>query len=306
MLRRIQNIILRFTQFLPFGIISAFKYALILPYFIKNNEKDKYYHAIIDNYLTNLFKQIQIKPEKRIREENVGPIWVCWWQGEENMPAIVRSCWYNINKNIKSRPKILVTEDNYANYVEIPEIFKQRLKSNEISITHFSDILRSYLLFQKGGYWLDATIFINKPTDVIFDKHSFLTLSIPYTDKYFSKGRWSGFLLGGQVGHPLFKFMTEAYYKYWTKHRKVIDYFLMDYIINIAYNVSTFVRNDIDNKALICPNLYKLQHSLDLKFNENTKNLCDFSPFHKLTWKFNEQKPGRNTVREWLECNPCL
>lgn len=37
------------------------------------------------------------------------PIWVCWWQGKENMPDIVKACYNSIQKHACNHPVILIT-----------------------------------------------------------------------------------------------------------------------------------------------------------------------------------------------------
>ncbi|MBQ7073583.1 hypothetical protein IJM86_00620 [bacterium] len=41
---------------------------------------------------------------------------------------------------------ILLTRDNYENYIKLPEFILQKVKKKEISITHLSDIIRMALL----------------------------------------------------------------------------------------------------------------------------------------------------------------
>ena len=79
------------------------------------------------------------------------PIWVCWWQGKENMPDIVKACYNSIQRHACNHPVILITEENFRDYIDMPEYIINKQKEGYIDITHFSDILRMKLITKQGG-----------------------------------------------------------------------------------------------------------------------------------------------------------
>jgi len=289
-----------FIQDLPFGVKLAIKRAAIMP-FKSESDRSKYYQDTVLNWLSDLLKNIEISNLDLTEHTNYGPVWFCWWQGQENMPPIVRSCWQQINKNVKNRPVILITQENFEKYVVVPEIILYRLKSGQISLTHFSDILRSCLIYQNGGYWFDATIYTSMPIDELLDNKSFYTLQSMYTDRYISQGRWCGFNIGGYKGHPLFKYMIDAFVYYWENFDRLVDYFLIDYIIAIAYQKSSYIKKCIDKDAIPSDSIYTLQHSLSKPFTNDYLKIMEMTSLHKLTWKFSEVKVTKGTLRAWIE-----
>lgn len=74
------------------------------------------------------------------------------------MPELVSVC-YNQLK-VHNDSVILITKDNIRQYADIPEAIYNKVNSEEISLTHLSDILRFSLLAERGGMWVDSTCFI--------------------------------------------------------------------------------------------------------------------------------------------------
>ena len=133
---------------------------LIILYRYKTNE-------VLDHY----------KEQTPQKEEPIGatsPIWVCWWQGEKKMPDIVKVCYSSICRHADNHPVILITEKNFQEYATMPDFIMQRLYKREMTITHFSDLLRMNLLKRHGGIWLDSTILLTKDID------SIINTSLPY------------------------------------------------------------------------------------------------------------------------------
>ena len=141
------------------------------------------------------------------------PIWVCWWQGESQMPPIVRSCYQSLLENAGEHPVHLITEESIDQYIQIPTYILQKVKKGNISFTHFSDIIRMALLYEHGGLWLDATIYVSSPLkDKIFDSPLF-SVAPNIDTELVSQAKWSGFLLGGYPQEPLFGFVRDFFFE---------------------------------------------------------------------------------------------
>ena len=74
---------------------------------IKETLKKNYWHIILNFIDLSESKKVSFINEK-------SPIWVCWWQGEINMPNIVRICYESICANSGTHPVKLITKDNYS------------------------------------------------------------------------------------------------------------------------------------------------------------------------------------------------
>ncbi len=59
-------------------------------------------------------------------------VWVCWLQGEDNMPEIVSLCLESIRKNVpKNIDVVLITMENVECYIDIPEYSLFRIYPKE-------------------------------------------------------------------------------------------------------------------------------------------------------------------------------
>ncbi|MBP5446930.1 MAG: hypothetical protein J6X95_02355, partial [Treponema sp.] len=125
----------------------------------------KVYFIGIQKFLKKNFSRLlKTQPESFSSEESNKNIFVCWFQGEKNAPEIVQNCIRSIRKNTPQDSKVVVLdEENMLDYAKIPSVIVDKFKSGIITKTNFSDILRFALLSQKGGAWMDSTIFCRDP-----------------------------------------------------------------------------------------------------------------------------------------------
>lgn len=160
-------------------------------------------------------------------------IWVCWWQGLDNAPAIVRTCVASIQKAAGRHEVVVLDETNYRRYADLPEWIVERYKKGRISRTQFSDVLRLTLLAQYGGIWVDATVFCSDSLpDDAFDREIF-TVSRPDCDHMsVSAGRFSIFCMGcNYENRRIFASIRDTSYLYWRTNGLLIDYLTNDYLI---------------------------------------------------------------------------
>jgi hypothetical protein len=211
-------------------------------------------------------------------------IWICWWDGIDAMPPLVRACFNSVKKNAGSYRLTLITKDNYRDFISIPDFVVQKLDAGLISITHFSDIIRAALLAGHGGIWLDATMLV---TDSIpSEPGPFCTIKKEYGADDVPKQRWTGFCMGGTKQNMLFVFMERFFFEYWKKYDNLIDYYLIDYVIAVAYNSIPEIRRMIDAVRLNNPDLYEIQDNFGKEASaERFAAICKNTMFHKLTWK---------------------
>ena len=273
-----------------FSFIDAVKIVLI-PALIKSKTLK---HKAILEYLTKNYSDV-INAYRLCSESSDGlasdcPIWICWFQGGNNMPPIVRECYYSVKRHAGLHPVNLITIDNYKEYVTIPKYVISKLDNKEISYTHFSDIIRNNLLADHGGIWLDATIYL---TDELkgWDK-PFYTIkqNIPSDNSYVSDYKWTGFCMGGVKGNLLNLFVKAFFNAYYHKEKGLIDYFLIDYIIAVGYNNIPLIKKLIDDVPYSCPDLYYMQTKMALPVNnKELAKVCQRTSIFKLTWKM--EKP---------------
>lgn len=214
------------------------------------------------------------------------PIWYCWLQGKENLPLIPRLCLDSLYKHAGSHPVKIVTLKNFHDYTEIPLHILDLYYSGHITHALFSDILRVSLIHQQGGLWMDSTMLVTQTLPPNIFELPLFSIRTKEFGNFVSRCRWTGFCLAGQKYNILGKLLCESFNEYFKKEKYSIDYFLIDYLINIIYEHNEIVRKMIDNIPFNNENVHSLTKLLPNPYNEDvfsslTQNTCLF----KLSWK---------------------
>ena len=208
-----------------------------------------------DNFIRNYLEQT-LKPvlEQYSADDGIGsyapdaPIWVCWWTGEETAPPLVKRCIRSIRENAGSHPVHFITSKNYTDFLQIPSFMLEKVETKQMGLAHLADYIRVKLLAEYGGLWLDATIFCSDTVPESCFDIPFFTCKSPRQDcGYVSEMRWVTFCLGGWKGNVFFRFMADAFERYWQECPRAIDYLFFDYIIELAYNQLLVPRKLIDS-----------------------------------------------------------
>ena len=265
---------------------------------ITQNASDKHFdkiHEVIEKYLKTesymecLEKNIVLSKPNHHDISNISPIWICWWQGENAMPEIVKVCYQRILKFAGNHPVLLVTLDNYKEYVNFNPKVISKFENKELLPAHLADLLRLKLLDSYGGLWLDATIFLSRPLDENVFEYDFYSLSNDCKNHIsVSNFRWCSFVLGCKKGNPLMHSLAVAFEKYIAQESCFIHYLVIDYFIDMLYKHNDYVRNLIDGLPSGGRFLHTLRelysHSFDRVLFDNM--LAD-TKYFKLTYKEN-------------------
>ena len=62
---------------------------------------------------THVINKYQQKDSNQTPIGETAPIWVCWWQGEKQMPELVKQCYKLLKKYSGTHPVKLLTKNNY-------------------------------------------------------------------------------------------------------------------------------------------------------------------------------------------------
>lgn len=232
------------------------------------NKRRRYISTITD-YMNNELSGIYVPSEKDMPFDCVNPaikpdscIWMCWWQGECNMPDVVKACTNHTKSVSKSLQVVIITKDNYRNYVKIPDDIVAKFEQGKICIAHFSDMIRMQLLFLYGGLWIDATCFISDKSIISralqCDFFSIRLSSKRIISHESSRGKWCTFFLGGKKGFRFFLCSYAALEYYWRNHDIAIDYTLLDYSMYIGYINNQNYQVIIDRENEVCNDVWNL------------------------------------------------
>jgi len=268
---------------------------------------DKQFKKITDEFKAGNHNSDLMIPDNHITPEKK-PVWVCWLQGEESMPELVKMCYNQLKKNIPDYAEIhLITLDNYSSYITLPDYIIEKFNSGSITMIHLTDIFRSCLLYSYGGMWIDSTVFTTKGIPDEFFNEPVWAQHTCNEDKYKnepSRAKWSGFLMGGKQGNPLFCYMRNSLFHYWSEHKKLIEYIILDYSILTAYNNFDDIRKNIDDISCNNENMWELTKVINDGYDEKLyRDITDDTIFFKLTYKMELKKQtddGKPTFYAYL------
>ena len=250
------------------------------------------------NYSDILLKYKNSKDNNAEEVSNI--IWSIWWQGEENAPEIVKRCFASIRQYCGDKDFRIITEKNFRDYIKVPEFILKKVDEGIISLTHFSDILRFYLLYNYGGLWLDATILVRKEIpEEIFSRPYFTVKRNPKPrDFNVAQRRWTSFLQAAHRNSNFCGFVYEILLECWRTHTQLFDYVFMDYVIALAVEEFQDFRTAFDEIPLNNPEIDSLVSLLNLPYDEEKfAALSSSTTFFKLNWKhkFEKNISGRET-----------
>ena len=214
-------------------------------------------------------------------------VFVFWLQGESKMPPTVHACFESVKKQCGAKRVILIDNNNLGEWVTLPSSVLSKQKTGDISLAHFSDIVRFCLLEQYGGWWLDATVFLSNHLPSV---KGIFSVKSPTDKAFVSKDRWTGFIWHIPKGSPFATYMKKILIYWWSQpDASLPDYFLMDYCIRWFYRNNVSFQKQIDALPVSNPDLYFFQSPLcERPFNEkewqkiSTRTIF-FKASHKLT-----------------------
>lgn len=257
---------------------------LIMRYHIKNKLNRKYKKTI------NFFEPNYLETSTEYKDI----IWFCWFQGIDNAPELVKKCYSSIVNNCPNKTIVVITEENYLDYVVFPIHINEKIEKGIITRTHLSDLLRIELLTKYGGTWIDATVYCasdNIPSYTFeSDLFMFQNLSPGTGGESLNVSSW---FMTAKVNNPVISLTRELLYSYWKTNNKMISYFLLHFFIEIALDYYP------EQRSKMIPVSNAMPHVILLRMNEEyDRVLWDevtrITPFHKLSYKIEVSKVTSN------------
>lgn len=211
-------------------------------------------------------------------------IWICWLQGYENAPDLVKACINSIIHESQDFEVVVITENNISEYITLPNHIMNKYNEGMISRTHFSDVLRISILCEKGGIWIDSTVlctngkFLNSIAKYPLFVFKILDLTRKDTDSIVA----SSWFISSFSRSNILLLTRDLLYKYWEDY----DYLLNYFVFHILFTIATERYSDewrsmpmFENRA---PHV--LMFELGNRYSEQRwKQICRFSDIHKLT-----------------------
>lgn len=261
---------------------------------------DRFKHKVDERYLYRKYKYLLTASSMACLD--VKPIgggknytFVFWWQGIDNAPEVVKLSVKSITKN--SENLVVIDKDNLCEWVSFPDYVMEKFRCGYISLAHFSDILRFYLLYVYGGTWIDATCFLSKKIPDNVRLSDFWSVNGAYAN---SLGwHWTSFFMCGKAGNVVAKQMLTFYYDYWMQHDCALTYLFLDCWMTVLCKYDERVGGIIEKLPDNGYKIFFLISNLNREYTHGLKDEVDKTFFvYKLTYKekFEKKIDGKATL----------
>lgn len=215
-------------------------------------------------------------------------IWFCWLQGLENAPQIIKICYTSLEKHMSDREIKIIDDNNWNEYVELPEYIVSTWKHKKMAPAHFTDLLRLQLLIKYGGTWIDATVFCTGitpqnelETKSFLDADLFMfQYTIPDSKQWGGIGNW---FITACSNNVVLLVLRDMLFAYWKEYDYIIDYYIFHLFFSMLRDVYPAEISSMPYGY--APRSLALVHHWEGQFDEYkwemlTSRVC----FHKLTY----------------------
>lgn len=209
---------------------------------------NKYFLKRFSNYLNDNFKYTS---DLYRNDEKI--VFVLWFQGEKQMPELIRRTYASIKEKTKKYKLIFLDESNIFDFIDVPEFIKTKLKNKKIILQGLADYFRMKLLEKYNCLWLDASILcLNEIPEYVFESEYY---SIKSRDLYQGKKEYQlcpnfpfgqVYVLSGK-NKRFYSQICHIYEDYFRKHNVLLDYFMTYYIMNFLYTYDIYDKRIIDD-----------------------------------------------------------
>ncbi len=153
-----------------------------------------------------------------------------------------------------------------------------------MSIAHFSDVIRFFLLKQHGGLWIDATCLITQDIPSSIFEYNFYSLDGAYSNDL--KWKWTSWFMYAKKGDIIIKNMCHFYELYWNEFNSAVTYLFLDCWLLALYNNVPEIKNEIELYPDCHSKCYAFIGNWSKPYSENLYNVLETSFFiSKMTYK---------------------
>lgn len=234
--------------------------------------------------LKKKYKKLLFRHNTDVKEQLESEyVWICWFQGIENAPNLVKACYKSVKKYMPNKKIILLTEKNYTNYISFPKHIVDRINKKLIPYACLSDLIRLELLDNYGGIWIDSTVFLTEKPSILYNKKYdlFVFKNISLYRKQQLAVVASSWLIKSEQGNPIIRLTKELMYEYWKNYNRLIIYSLIHVMFSLATEVYDKEWEKVPSYSNIPPHI--LQFELLDKYNsERFNQIKKMSNIHKL------------------------
>lgn len=257
--------------------------------------KRKYRPLLKD--LVQKYSEIELAHKKSKR------VWICWLQGMNNAPEIVKICHASIRRYMPEMEITIITNENINQYVVFPSFIQQKYKDGKIPIAQYSDLLRLELLIRYGGTWIDSTVLCsdlkeNNLNDYLDVDLFFFQFLREGETRFLGMSNW---FITASTNQKTLLILREMLYQYWRDYNCLVAYFIFHiFFLMIAEELPEEIETIPRKSNRYC---FLLEHRLGDMYQEDwMRELTGRCCFHKLSQRlWNEAEGKENTFLERIK-----
>ena len=219
-------------------------------------------------------------------KDKVYRIWQYWDKGVENAPDLVKACMASVDRYRGNIERVVLDDSSINDYVKIPDYIYYLKSKGLISPAHFADILRTYLLYEYGGCWIDATVFMTAPfPDFIRFSELFVFQNNKENDP--DGLNMTNYLMSSNGKSFIIAKMKRFLDMYWLNNTKAINYFFYAHAFTLFSSSSQENINEWSRMFKFpYPVVQQMEKELLNKYSPKRLNeLKSMSAIHKLSYK---------------------
>lgn len=263
----------------------VFRFGKVLKYLSKNLTNTISYIKLRAKYYDKCNTDYALETDKPTKK-----IYWCWLQGEENAPLLCKKCLQSLRRQFPNYEIVVVTDENMFSLVKLPDYIIEKYRKGIISRTHFSDILRTALIVEHGGVWIDSTVYCTGYNTPIFDYPMFV-----FQDWKFDSVQptvASNWFLSAYKGHPIFRCTLDLLYLYWKDYNSLENYYIYHLFFKMVTEKYFELWKQVPRFSNIPPHI--LQFEMFDRYSEvRFEQIKKMSDFHKLTYKHPRLSDGK-------------
>lgn len=215
-------------------------------------------------------------------------VWFCWLQGLDRAPKIVKTCYNSIRQNLINREIKVINNENWKDYVELPDYIVNKWEKQLIPPALFSDLLRVELLIKYGGSWIDSTVLCTDGNKIEAYLNTDLFLfqyTRPGTNVFRGISNW---FITSCSNNEVIMVLRDMLHAYWEDYDCTLDY----YIFHLFFSMLV---KEYPEQIMAMPygySMYSLSllHHWEESFDEEkwerlTNQVC----IHKLAFRVSRQ-----------------
>jgi len=284
MFKYIKSLIWQITN----SIIKIFLELFVINKRVRRIMKGDFCKFYLKKYLNKALKE-SVASESNSNEY---VIWQLWEQGLENAPQIVRACLDSVAKYNPDIKRIILTKENIKEYVDIPDYIWVLKEKNVIKSAHFSDILRTYLLLQHGGCWIDATVLMTAPLPE-YVKNADLFVLKADENADLDGLNMASYFISAKPNNKILQQTSKMLEYYWKENNFLVNYFMFLHAFTMVAKRNTQEWENVPFFSFIP--VQRMQAELLKPYNkERFEQFKTTSFIHKLTYKNKVMTKNKN------------